>query len=66
MNGGTDSNSIRIPAAVWTTTKQSMSYVTVRGIESDTSWPVQEWPKQCTREQISNAYDFLRDYYLQG
>ena len=66
VNGGTDSNSIRIPAAVWTTTKQSMSYVTVRGIESDTSWPVQEWPKQCAREKISNAYDFLRDYYPDG
>ncbi|MGA9935061.1 MAG: hypothetical protein WBP83_08055, partial [Nitrososphaeraceae archaeon] len=43
-----------------------MSYVTVRGIESDTSWPIQEWPKQCAREQISNAYDFLRDYYPDG
>ena len=52
------SNSVR-PPAIWTTTKQSMSYVTIRGIESDTSWPVQEWPKQSAKELISNAYDFL-------
>lgn len=66
LHGGTDSNSIRIPAAVWTTTRQSMAYVTVRGIESDTSWPVQEWPKQSAKELISNAYDFLRDHYPDG
>jgi DEAD_2 len=63
VHGGTDSNSIQPPADIWTTTKQSMSYVTVRGIESDTSWPVQEWPKQSAKELMSNAYDFLRDYY---
>jgi hypothetical protein len=62
-HGGTDSNSIQPPAVIWTTTKQSMSYVSVRGIESDTSWPVREWPKQSAKELISNAYDFLRDYY---
>jgi hypothetical protein len=43
-----------------------MSYVTIRGIESDTSWPVQDWPKESTKELISNAYDFLRDYYPDG
>jgi hypothetical protein len=43
-----------------------MSYVTIRGIESDTSWPVQEWPKQSAKELISNAYDSLRDYYPDG
>ena len=63
--GGTGSNSVR-PPAIWTTTKQSMSYVTIRGIESDTSWPVQEWPKQSAKELISNAYDFLRDHYPDG
>jgi hypothetical protein len=63
VHGGTDPNDVQPPAAIWTTTKQSMSYVTVRGIESDTSWPVHEWPKQSAKEQISNAYDFLRDHY---
>lgn len=43
-----------------------MSYVTVRGIESDTSWPVQEWPKQSAKELISNGYDSLRDCYPDG
>src|ERR687891_1109003 len=66
VHGGTDSNVIRPPAAIWTTTKQTMSYVTVRGIESDTSWPVYEWPKQSAKEMISNAYDFLGDYYPDG
>jgi hypothetical protein len=65
VQGVTDPNRVR-PPAIWTTAKQSMSYITIRGIESDTSWPVQEWPKQCTKEQISNAYDFLRDYYPDG
>ena len=64
--GGTDTNVSQTPAAIWTTTKQTMSYVTVRGIESDTSWPVQEWPKQSAKELISNAYDSLRDYYSDG
>lgn len=62
VQGVTDPNRVR-PPVIWTTTKQSMSYVTIRGIESDTSWPVQEWPKQSAKELISNAYDFLRDYY---
>jgi hypothetical protein len=65
VHEGTDSKSVH-PPAIWTTTKQSMSYVTVRGIESDTSWPVKEWPKQSAKELISNAYDFLRDYYPDG
>ena len=67
VHGGINSNSSSgRPPAIWTTTKQTMSYVTVRGIESDTSWPVQEWPKQSTKELISNAYDFLRDHYPNG
>ena len=66
VHGGIDPKDVQLSAAIWTTTKQSMSYVTVRGIESDTSWPVQEWPKQSAKELISNAYDFLRDHYPDG
>jgi hypothetical protein len=68
QGGGSNSNWSQTPppAAIWTTTKQSMSYITVRGIESDTSWPVHDWPKQSVKELISNAYDFLRDYYPDG
>lgn len=51
---------------VWTSTKQSMTYVTVRGIESDTSWQEIEWPKQIMKELISNAWDWLHDYYIDG
>ena len=52
--------------SIWISTKQSMSYVTVSGIESDTSWPQQDWPKQCAKEMSSNAWDWHQDYYPNG
>lgn len=54
------------PAAVWTSTKQSMSYVTVSGIESDTSWRERDFPKEGTKELTSNAWDWHQDYYPDG
>jgi hypothetical protein len=51
---------------VWTSTKQSMSYVTVGGIQSDTSWQERDWPKESMKELISNAYDFFGDSYPNG
>jgi hypothetical protein len=54
------------PAAVWTSTKQSMSYVTVQGIQLDTSWQERDWPKESTKELVSNAWDWLQDYYPGG
>lgn len=53
-------------AAVWTSTKQSMSYVTVSGIESDTSWQQHDWPKEMSKELTSNAWDWLQDCYSDG
>lgn len=67
VGGGIQSNKYKnAPAAVWTSTKQSISYVTVRGIESDTSWQERDWPKESTKELISNAWDWHQDYYLDG
>jgi hypothetical protein len=43
-----------------------MSYITIHGIESDTSWLVYDWPKQSAAELIRNAYDFLGDFYPEG
>jgi hypothetical protein len=62
--GGGSSNYRKGP--VWTSTKQSMTYVTTRGIESDTSWQEIEWPKQIMKELISNSWDWLHDYYHDG
>jgi hypothetical protein len=47
----------------WTSTKQFANYITIRGIESATSWREQDWPKQGAKESMDNAYDFLNDYY---
>jgi hypothetical protein len=65
--GGIKSNKHnKAPAAVWTSTKQSMSYVTVTGIESDTSWQERDFPKESTKELTSNAWDWHQDYYPDG
>ncbi len=51
---------------IWTSTKQSMSYVTVGGIESDTSWQERDWPKESSREMLGNAWDSEQDDYPNG
>ena len=48
---------------VVTSTKQSMSYVTVRGIESETSYLKRDWPLFILKELSDNAYDILNDHY---
>ncbi|MBV9176360.1 MAG: hypothetical protein JO297_04930 [Nitrososphaeraceae archaeon] len=48
---------------VATSTKQSMSYVTVKGIESETSYLKRDWPIFILKELADNAYDFLNDHY---
>jgi hypothetical protein len=48
---------------VATSTKQSMSYVTVKGIESETSYLMRDWPIFILKELSDNAYDFLNDHY---
>jgi hypothetical protein len=51
---------------VWTSTKQSMSYLTIRGVESDLSRQEMEWPKEIMIQLIGNAWDSLQDNYLEG
>lgn len=50
----------------WTLTKQFANYITIRGIELATSWKEKDWPKQCAKELMNNAYDSLSDYYPNG
>ena len=58
-----DIEQIKNKGLLWTTTKQSMSYITVAGIRSDTSWQERDWPKESMKELISNAYDSHREAY---
>ena len=51
---------------IWTSTKQSMSYLTIREIESELSRPVVEWPKEIMIQLIGNAWDSLQDNYPNG
>ena len=51
---------------IWTSTKQSMSYLTISGIESELSRPVVEWPKEIMIQLIGNAWDSLQDNYPNG
>jgi hypothetical protein len=48
---------------VSTTDKQSMAYVTIRNIESETSYLENEWPLFVLKELADNAYDWLNDNY---
>jgi hypothetical protein len=40
-----------------------MSYITVKAIESETSYLLFQWPVFALKELIDNAWDFLNDYY---
>jgi hypothetical protein len=48
-------------APIWTSTKQSMSYLTISGIESELSRQEIEWPKEIMIQLIGNAWDWLQD-----
>jgi len=48
---------------VSTSTKQIMNYVTVKSIESETSYVERDWPLFCLKESMDNSYDFLNDNY---
>jgi hypothetical protein len=63
-NGGGLSSQRKAP--IWTSTKQSMSYLTISGIESELSRPIVEWPKEIMIQLIGNAWDSLQDNYLNG
>jgi len=48
---------------VATITKQSMAYITIKGIESETSCLERDWSLFALKELADNAFDFLNDYY---
>jgi hypothetical protein len=50
-------------APVSTTDKQSMAYVIVKNIESETSYLQSNWTTFVLKELEDNAYDWLNDYY---
>ena len=63
-NGGGLSSQRKAP--IWTSTRQSMSYLTISGIESELSRPIVEWPKEIMIQLIGNAWDPLQDNYPNG
>jgi hypothetical protein len=48
---------------VATSTVKLMSYITVKAIESETSYLLFLWPIFALKELMDNAWDFLNDYY---
>jgi hypothetical protein len=48
---------------VATSTVKLMSYITVKAIESETSYLLFQWPIFALKELLDNAWDFLNDYY---
>jgi hypothetical protein len=48
---------------VATSTVKLMSYITVKAIESETSYLLFLWPVFALKELMDNAWDFLNDYY---
>jgi hypothetical protein len=49
---------------VSTSVKQSIGYITVKGIQSETSYQEPQWPLFALKESMDNAYDALNSYYL--
>ena len=57
------SSNRRRKGPVATSTVKLMSYITVKAIESETSYPLFLWPIFALKELMDNAWDFLNDYY---
>jgi hypothetical protein len=60
---GAPSKKNRIRGPVSTSTRQSTAYLTIDGIQSETSYQEQDWPLFSLKELMDNAFDFLNDYY---
>jgi hypothetical protein len=48
---------------VSTSVKQSTGYITVKGIQSETSYQEHDWPLFALKELMDNGYDSLNTYY---
>jgi hypothetical protein len=58
-----DQKNPTLPVPHTTSTKQMTGYITVAGIQSETSRQEKEWPHFAMKELVENAYDFMNDYY---
>jgi hypothetical protein len=53
----------KIKGPVFTSTRQSTGYLTINGIQSETSYQALDWPIFALKELMDNSFDFLNDYY---
>jgi hypothetical protein len=51
------------PRDIFTSTSQKKKYITIAGIESDTSYLEYQWPEFAVKELNDNADDFFKVYY---
>jgi hypothetical protein len=51
------------PRDIFTSTSQKKKYITIAGIESDTSYLEYQWPTFAIKELNDNADDFFKVYY---
>src|SRR5215204_3923447 len=51
------------PRDIFTSTSQKKKYITIAGIESDTSYLEYQWPIFAEKELNDNADDFFKVYY---
>jgi hypothetical protein len=51
------------PRDIFTSTSQKKKYITIAGIESDTSYLEYQWPIFTVKESNDNADDFFKVYY---
>jgi hypothetical protein len=56
-------NKRKIKRPVFTSTRRSTGYLTVSGIQSETSCLELDWPIFALKESMDNGFDFLNDYY---
>lgn len=50
-------------SSVYTSTSQKKRYITIAGIESDTSYQEYQWPVFAVKELSDNAFDFFKENY---
>ena len=60
------SSSSRSTRAVFTSTKQSMDYITVSGIAQRINVSPDKFPEFCLKELLDNAVEFLEANYMNG
>jgi hypothetical protein len=62
-NASKTSTPLRTGGPVYTSTSQKKRYITIAGIESDTSYQEYQWPIFAEKELHDNAFDFFKENY---